>query len=273
MKKKETKTVDIADLRSDDNYNKNDLETQTIVDVSAKVEINDISQHPKTKTPKIPSFKNKEIDQKAIPRRKFDPSIVKGPRFIKYKGNGSEKSIVSFMTDKHAFDQKEVNYTSVILFAISVLFYLMARYLGSAQSPDNIYIAAFAESANYAIATIYEPYRQLYVFILLILFYTIPIKKFTNLMVEVFYDGLTVPYEIFPTVQHRRKRVEWRYIYSIELATKKEIPFVRLLGDRKQQLGEMRLDVDDPKKLYEIIDTYAPAEHPIRILFNNSKKS
>ena len=273
MTKKEEKVVNISDLRPESDIDRK-RPTDTIVDVSPKIELNDIEKHSKPRKENLKSTtidkNNKNLNDEI--KRKFDPSIIKNPRFTKYEGNGSEKSIVAFMTNKYSFDKREVNYSSVIVFVISVLFYFMARSLGGAQSPDNIYIAAFAESANYAIATIYEPYRQLYVVVLFLLFYFIPLKRYTNLKVQIFYDGLNVPYEIIPTVEHRRKRVEWKYIYSIELGKSKEIPFVRLLGDRKQLLGELRLDVDDPKRMYEIIDTYSPADHPIRILFTNSKK-
>jgi hypothetical protein len=273
MSKKEEKVVNISDLRPESDI---DLKktSDTIVDISPKIKMDDIEGHtkPKKEHPKSKIIDNNNKNLNDEIKRKFDPSIINNPRFAKYEGNGSEKSIVSFMTDKYSFDRREVNYISVIVFIISVIFYFIARSLGGAESPDNIYIAAFAESANYALATFYEPYRKLYVVVVFLLFYFIPLKRYTNLKVQIFYDGLTIPYEIIPTVEHRRKRVEWKYIYSIELGKTKEIPYVRLLGDRKQLLGELRLDVDDPKKMYEIIDTYAPADHPIRILFTNSKK-
>ena len=92
-------------------------------------------------------------------------------------------------------------------------------------------------------------------------------------MVQIFYDGLTVPVELFPNGMPRRVRLEWRDIYGIEFKKNKDIPYIVLLNQRKSALGYLRLDVDDLEEFYDKLDTYIPNEHPLRNMLNNLKKN
>ena len=275
MTKKEEKVVDIADLRSDNDYNTHQDDIEIIVDVSPKVKMDDIETHSnsKTKSDKKPILEKKKVKLKQEVRRKFDPSILNSPRFAKYDGNGTEKSVVAFLTNKYSFDKKEQNPVSVFVMLFSIALYALCWYIESVTIESGAISEVITGPIFSVLNLFFIPYKKLYIFIFFILLYFFPLKRITPNMVQVFFDGLTVPNEIFPQVMGSRKRVEWKDIYTIELKKKKEIPFVQLYGQNKRLLGEMRLDSDDIKEFYAKLDIYLPENHCLRILFNNSKKS
>ena len=68
-------------------------------------------------------------------------------------------------------------------------------------------------------------------------------------------------------------RVLWGDIQSVNFKNRYNIPFMEIMNKRGEVLGEIRLDCDNLKDFYEILDTYCPENNPIRILFNNQRKS
>ena len=92
-------------------------------------------------------------------------------------------------------------------------------------------------------------------------------------MVEIFYDGISIPSEVFPIGRSKRQRISWKQMCRLEYKKRYNTPFVRVFDKKDEILGEIRLDVDHLKRFYDILDTYCPEDNPLRNLFNNSKKS
>lgn len=268
MSDKKEKLVNLDDLESENDYNVHDTIDEVVVDITPKVKLDDIDDHLK----EIKKTKNK-VKLKPEVRVKFDPSILNGPRFSKYEGNGTEKSVIAFLTNKYTFDKKVIDLKSVMIYICVVLFYFAAEQVETYLVADNQFGEVVVGAARSVILMFLNFYKSTIFLTIIAVFYTFPPRKNTPNLCQIFFDGLTVPAEIFPTVKSSRKRLAWSDIYTIEFKKQKEIPFVQLFGQNKRLLGELRLDVDDLKGFYEKLDTYLPENHVLRILFNNSRKS
>lgn len=270
MDKKKLKVVDIDDLETDHSLAEDEVEITT----EAKVNITDLQK-------KKPSFtvKNEKppVKQKHSPEeyglKKIDPSIIKGARFKHYKGNGSQQSIVHFMSQKYKFDRKRYS-------SLRIAVYLTLITLGVVHGKVTPYIESFRESkmaiaaaAPLVMFDFYDMYASYFVLICFVLFWQFPIKIGTDGQVEIFYDGLIVPSEVFPLGRPKRQRLKWSQIDSIDYKSRYGVPFVQLINKKHDVIGEIRLDFDHIDEFYKILDTYCPEENPLRNLFTNAKKA
>lgn len=256
MSKKELKTLDIDELEAD--YNKNFVgeEDEEVIE-GVNVSDLDLPQKvvikPKSKVSKVLN----KFDAQAHAQRKKLNSL-KGEKLVKH------------MTNKYRFDRsKPVYWAWVLMLVIALMGFTGKEIPKHTVSGENYsYIIQLGAGIfNLGVSI----FNKAYLFIIAAILFFVPLRRTTPTMVEVFYDGLTVPHEVLPIGAYMRRRIIWRQIKSIGFKTKRQVPIMQLFAKDQSLLGEIRLDVDDVGTMYECIDLYAPKEHPIRILFENKK--
>jgi hypothetical protein len=270
MTQKDLKVVNLEELEAGQEINNPKDSMEEVVD--AKISLDDLD---KKESKKFLSVENKVIKrvESEVVSKSIDSSIVKSERFKKYKGNGSKDSVVSFMTNRYQFDKREYIKVRVFLFLL-----IIGSGYGSKLYQDE-YLAlkmkiGFFNTPVFAIFFDFlELFMSNYVFVAILFLFIFPLKRNTHSLVEIFYDGLYVPSEIFPLGRPKRQRIMWAEVAHVRMQNRFNIPFIQLINQKKVVLGEMRLDLDDMEKFYETLDTYCPQNHPLRILFNNSKKN
>lgn len=267
MKKKDLKVVDVDDLQPEHSI----LDDEEEIIVEPKINLDDLNRSPPSVkvNPKSPS---KKVESKLIVK-KVDPSILKSPRFKNYKGSGSKQSVVDFMSNKLRFDDKRYDRFRVgCLVALAVAGFAH-RYIGDDIETFRASFISAALPMFDLILNIYELYVKSYILFILLYLWIFPLKQHTQAMVEIYYDGLTVPSEVFPMGRAKRKRVKWAEIIDIDYKNKYSTPFVQLLNKKKEVVGEFRLNLDNMEGLFEALDTYCPTKNPLRNLFTNTHNS
>lgn len=261
MKQKNLKVVDLDDLQPEKTHTYSEDE----ITVEAKVNIDDIKRE-------APSFKV-ESQKKQVTRqvqKKVDPSIIKSKRFKNYKGNGTQQSVISFMSHKYRFDDKRFDRMRVIgLILLAVAGFSHKYIVDDIEAYRSTFISIALPMFD-LILKIYELYVRSYIVFIILYLWIFPLKHQTPAMVEVYYDGLTVPSEVFALGRPKRQRIKWDQIRGIDYKNKYSTPFVQILDAKKEVLGEFRLNLDNMEGLYEALDTYCPDENPLRNLFTNS---
>lgn len=255
MKKKELKTLDVNDLEAD--YDKSLLEDddETIDD---SVNVNDLDLPMRISSqPKSRKLINKIDPQAHAQRKKLN--TLKG------------KKLLNHMTTRYRFDRaKHVWWAWGIIIFVLCLGYFAKPIPVSSGGDDSIFFI-IAQLGTSIANMLLKLFGNVYYFIALGVFFFVPLKRNTPTMVEVYYDGLTIPNEVIPLGKHMRKRVSWRQIKLVKFKKKRGIPLMQLYAKDKSLLGEVRLDVDDVATMYKCLETYVPAEHPVRVLFENKK--
>lgn len=269
MDKKKLKILDIHDLESDhSSSSSNPDEEESIV---GKVNLSDLDHKAPSVTVK-PKENFKRV-QGEIDKRKIDSSILKNDRFKKYEGSGSQASVVKFMTQKYRFDKRVFVEYRVIIFILLVVMSAAVKINYNDVLDFEASIGFFRTPVDSILFDVVRIFRQFYLVIIIGFLYLQPLKRNTNNLVEIFYDGLHVPSEIFGLGRSKRKRVLWAEIVKIDYQNRYNTPFVQLFNKKDELLGEIRLDFDQMDFFYEILDRYCPQSHPLRNLFNNSQKS
>lgn len=247
--------MDLSDLEAD--YDKSLLEEdEEIIDESVNVNDLDLPMRISSQ-PKSRKLINK-IDPKAHAQRK-KLNTLKGEKLLNH------------MTARYRFDRaKHVWWAWAIIVFVLVIGYL-ASPIQTASSNDENFLTIISQLSGNIINMFIKLLGNTYYFIALGIFFFVPLKRNTPTMVEVYYDGLTIPNEVLPLGKHMRKRVSWRQIKHVKFKKKRGIPLMQLYAKDKSLLGEVRLDVDDVATMYKCFETYVPAEHPVRVLFENKK--
>lgn len=258
MSKKELKTLDLDELEAD--YDKN-IVGEEEEDVIEGVSVSDLDlpqrafHSPKSKVNKVLN----KFDAHAHAQRKKLNSL-KGEKLVKH------------MTVKYRFDRsKPVYWAWALLIIIGVSGYFGKPIIMSYDDTSNEIFFITLKLMLGIFNMLIKIFSKVYIFICAGILFFIPLRRTTPTMVEIFYDGLTIPHEVYPIGAFMRRRIVWKQIKSIGFKTKKETPIMQLFAKDKSLLGEIRLDVDDVGTMYECIDLYAPKEHPVRILFENKK--
>lgn len=264
MTKKDLKVVNVNDLQPETQDKLNPSNEQP-EDVSSKISIDDISNsfNDDSVVDFSPIKKvSGEVDSKEIVRL----DIENNPRFKKYTGNGSKKSILNFMTVKHRFDKREFN-TRNLFFALLITFigitfpYVMGKLETVMYGPGAVLHRGLFS---------YTLIGKYWYFILGFFLYIFPLRQAGRSMVEIYYDGINLPSETFPIGRAKRRRVKWGAIENIEMKGRSGIPYVSLIGKNDLIIGEMRLDLPNREEFYKVLDTYCPLGNPLRKLFDNS---
>lgn len=253
VKKKELKTVDLDDLQSFD-QSEESVEEEIVVNpsISAK-DLDSIKKH---------------VPARVSPTRPKSGAVMDDGREL--AKNKRERQL-EHITSKYRFDRKKLNWKGLFVVSLVIMAGLMAAHRSEAYgfiSETTGFRLPFEESAPLKFPWIdwFGSYYPLICFVLLAL---IPMKRQTQTMVEVFFEGLSVPSEIFPVGRSSRRRLTWRQIQKIDFKNKSGVPYVQLFDRDSRLLGEMRLDVDNPKGFYRALSLYAPKEHILRKLINN----
>tara|TARA_B100001971_G_scaffold152968_1_gene142177 strand:+ start:6948 stop:7709 length:762 start_codon:yes stop_codon:yes gene_type:complete len=249
--KKDLKTMDLDDLEAD--YDKSMLEDEEII-LNDGIDVNDLDLPARAQVkPKVST---------AI--KKFDPAMhAQRKKLNAMKGD----KLLNHLTQKFRFDRAKTRWWVVLLIISIIVCGYFVRELPSNDRQLNPTFDLIYSLANLTVMII----NKVYIIIAGLIFFFVPMKALTPTMIEVFYDGLTLPHEVLPIGAHMRRRIQWRQIKHVKFKTKRLIPMVQLYGAQKQLLGEIRLDVDDVGTMYECIDMYAPKDNPIRMLFENKK--
>jgi len=283
MKKKKLKVVDLQDLQPHNTKSNTSQEQSNPVDeyASPKVDINQLDAHrvinQKNKDQRkeekaLSNTKTNKQSKTSLNTRKVNLSDTQDSRLKKYEGSGSAQSLANYMSNKYKFDKHKLKPLGPIL-AIVIF---ISGYFGFENpfeiemSPDNL-LALHGKVAEKTGNGLVSLYKNIYLFLMFIVLYIFPYKAKTKNMVEIFYDGLTIPSEIFPVGSATRKRISWPQIISIQFKSKRGVNFVQLFDAKKLLLAEMRIDVDNLKAFYVILDRYIPESNPLRALFDNSQ--
>lgn len=272
MKKKDLKVVDINDLQPETESFK--IQNQHEEEVIGKVSVDDLNTTSNNEFITVHSKLKKVTGELAtVNGRKIDSSIINGPRFKKYQGNGSSESVLKFMSSKYRFDKRLYNKRNVFL--LVVMFVLGFGYRFVQEDFEFFFNQKEGISTIFLniISSFYVMYTKIYIAVILVFLYFFPLKTGSDSMVEIFYDGISIPCEVFPIGRSKRKRISWKQVYRLEYKKRYNTPFVQVISNKDEVIGEIRLDVDYLKRFYDILDTYCPEDNPLRNLFNNSRKS
>lgn len=266
MKKKDLKVVDLDDLQPESlDFNQEDEVT-----VEAKVNIDDLKKIKSS----IGLISKNPTNQVKIEKKlqKIDSSIIKSPRFKNYRGNRSQESVVSFMSEKFRFDRKRYNRLRSAVVIFMLVFGFLHRFWEDPFEKMNI-LSSLRGIFFYPISKAYDLYGRYYLVITAIFIYFFPLNQNTDTQVVISYDNIIVPSQVFALSRPLKTRIKWDAISDIEFQKKYGVPFVQLMNAKKELIGEIRLDFDDMDRFYEVLDTYCPSENPLRILFTNTLNS
>ena len=263
MKKKDLKVVDINDLQPESP----DIDDVEEIIIDAKINIEDIQ----TGAPSV-SVEPKKIISEAktdYQLKKIDSSIINSPRFKNYKGNGSQQSVVKFMSEKYRFDRKRYNKvrTGVLLGILALGF---AHRFWENPFEEMGFLGSLRGIYFLPIAKAYDVFSRFYIFLAAIFMYLFPLKQNTDTQVIISYDDIIVPSQVFALSRPVKTRVKWDAIKSVEFKKRYNVPFVQLINIKGELVGEIRLDFDDMDSFYEVLDTYCPPKNPLRNLFTNT---
>lgn len=256
--KKSLKTMDLDDLEAD--YDKSMLNEEA-EEIIESVNVNDLDLPQKVVT--APKKKiNKAIE-------KFDPAMhAQRKKLNSMKGD----KLLKHLTQKFRFDRAKTRMWVVALIVqVCVVGYFFEELPNPLSKNGNEFFDIGGSLLIGVLDMVVVTLHRTWPFVAFAILFTVPIKVLTPTMIEIFYDGITIPHEVFPLGAYMRRRVVWRQIKIVKFKTKRQVPIMQLYNKRKELLGEVRLDVDDVGTMYECIDMYAPKEHPIRILFENKK--
>lgn len=255
--KKELKTMDLNDLESD--YDKSMLDDDN-EEVIEGINVNDLDLPQKIVSPKKKISKAIQTFDPAMHAQRKKLNAMKGEKLLKH------------LTQKFRFDRAK---SRLWVVALIIVVCLVGYFFNEIKNPLNgTEDGAFAIGAQVmiAVANIFVALlHKTYPFVALAILFFVPIKVLTPTMIEIFFDGMTLPHEVFPLGAYMRRRILWREIKIVKFKTKKGVPIMQIYSRQKQLLGEVRLDVDDVGTMYECIDMYAPKDNPIRVLFENKK--
>lgn len=233
--KAELRTVDLEDLQSCD-YRE---EAGEEIEASVKVAVEDLDRIKRT----APAPKSKKPSKSA--------SLVSKGQSKGQKGKSSSAEL-DRLTAKYQLDRKKLNWPLAagvaLILALGLLFKIFPFI-------DEVLGVGAVMS-----------YFPLYALALLVLF---PLRLPTTSMFEIYHEGISAPLGIFSPGRPERARLKWSDIREIEFKSKREVPYVLLLGKNGRELGELRLDVDRPEVFYRAIDRHAPREHVLRKLINS----
>ncbi|MEX1099237.1 MAG: hypothetical protein WEB87_02355 [Bacteriovoracaceae bacterium] len=256
---KKLRVVNLEDLQSETSSADHKARTEE-ENVDAKVSISELDRVKRTpptiKSP-APSKQGEPLLDKRVQRAKD----------INARGREGKEQTLNYLTNKYRFDRKRLRYSTLWLtaavFAAGYLFEPME--FDEPVTLDNIgtYITQGIFGVLFALHALFD---RIYPLICAAILFTRPLKIYTDTMIQIFYEGLAVPSEIFSIGKPRRNRALWKDIKEINFKSRYGVPFVQLMDKSGRLLGEMRLDVDNLKEMYSILDTYAPEDHPLRKL-------
>ena len=274
MKKKELKTLNLDELEAQKNE-QIALDEESNADV--RVDINSLSAKPPTIASNLANISKKvegEVERFNLEKEE----LKKKERFKNYEGDGSKGSIISFLSNKHIFDKKVYNIRNLIILCIMVAAVVYIKI--NPESTTDLSLTKMIETdlkrfprriLGGIVKMAIRSYGSTYPIFIAIFLYFFPLKRHSRHMVAVYFDGITVPSEVFPTGSPKRNRVKWKNISWVDFAKKEGIPYMQIFDSDNDLLGEIRLDMTNMKGFYRAIDTYAPPENPVRKLFTNVK--
>jgi hypothetical protein len=250
MEKKKLKVVDLDDLQPD-NEPKLDIAPKE----EAIVNVEEISENTKKSQQSSISLKEK--------KGRVEKALGK-------TATAEEK--VNFMTKRFRFDKKEWQFEGVFLGILCVLLvYGFDHEVDNLQNLQDSSRGLMKVLIGFVVS-IGTLFSKGWPLLVAVLFHFRPLRRFTNKRVEVFYDGVNVPTDLFDTVDKRR-RVNWAMIKKAKIDSKKGIDYIILMDKLDDPLGHLRLDVNSRKKFYKILNTYLPPEHILRKVVNKYRKS
>lgn len=263
MDKKKLKVLDLDELE-DQESNPLVKDNETIVD--ARVDIESLSSKPPVIGSNIAKV-SKKVDAQLVNSKFSVEELKKKERFKNYDGDGSKSSIVGFLSDKHRFDKKDYVVSHILIFLAAVSLIAFIKIFPDQTASIKNWMSLIKGANVFAfVLTIYEKTYPIFIFVIL---YVFPLKRNTMYLVEIYFDGITIPSTLFAVGRPKRVRVRWRDIAYIEFKSKLNVPFVQVYNKKNELLGEIRLDFNNMKKFYEVLNTYCPDENPLRKLFTN----
>lgn len=258
-KDKKPRIVNLEDLQSEifsENY-KSKIEEEV---VDSRISIDELDRAQKT-----PPVRKAAGEPKT--------GELASDRRIQSVRNRSKESSLNFLTNKYSFDKKRPRYSTLFLagaiFAAGYFFEPMS--FDGPVTLDDMGKIVF-EAIFGVLFMAHSLFDRIYPFICLVVLVALPLKVSTETMIQIFYEGVTVPSEIFSIGKPVRRRLLWHDIKAIEFKSRYGTPYVQLIDKEGRVMGEMRLDVDRPKEMFSILDTYAPENHPLRRLLSNKKQ-
>lgn len=254
-KKKELKTVDLKDLRSSDPFEEYDYQDEIIVETGVGVDELDSHGHKSVSRPTSKNSKSGPLTE--------DP---KKSKILQERAQSLDR--LKILDEKRSFDRKTINWSGVgiigLIVLLGVFFQNVPSDLDTTGVKDNLRV--FARIISYAF-NMFSFLGDYWPIIALGSLAFVPLKKNSKDYFALSFDGITVPSEV--GTNGPRKRVSWSSIKKVEFGRSSFIPVMRLLSESGRVMGEVRLDIDDPKGLHKAIDRFAPKGSPVRKLINN----
>ncbi len=278
MDKKKLKVVDLDDLQPNNPQTKSSNSEEEVI--TPKIDLDQLDAqriiNQKQKESRILDRKNiaakNHNKQNQTNENKIDISNITDSRLKKYKGSGTAESLANYMSRKYRFDKYRFKPLGPILAAgvFYIGFFLLDGQDETVKTAVDSIDALPHYVRNETVGAAGYYFKKYYFALIALILYFLPFRGYTKDMVEIFYDGLTIPSEIFPIGSTVRKRVLWRQIKKTNFKNKKGVDFIQLLGERGELLGEMRIDVAKLESFYRVLDRYLPENNPLRVLFQNT---
>lgn len=226
-----------------------------------------------------PRVSIEELDRvkRTPPVRKVSGAVKQGElapdRRIQNVRNRSKESSLNFLTNKFSFDKKRWRHSTFFLAAVV---FAAGYFFEPMRFDDPVTIDDMGKIVFEAVFGVlflaHSLFDKIYPFICLVVLIVLPLKVSTETMIQIFYEGVTVPSEIFSIGKPARRRLLWKDIKAVNFKSRYGTPYVQLIDKNGAVRGEMRLDVDRPKEMFAVLDTYAPEDHPLRKLLSDKKQ-
>lgn len=253
--KKELKTVNLDDLRSSDPFEELDRDDEIIIETGVSLK-------------ELDSRGSKSVSRPSSKNSKSGEVSASSDEIQKNKEKQHSLERLKILDDKRSFDRKVFNWKGL---GIITLIVFVGVFFDKGLS--DIVFKAVGEEVSYLANLVRWFFSGLqflgdyYPLIALASLIWIPIKKNSQDQFTLSFDGIIAPTEV--GTNSLRKRSTWASIKKVDFGKSSGAPVMRLLNENDRILGELRLDIDDPKSFHQALSRFAPQGHPVRKLINN----